>query len=81
MVNKTIEQIRQTRLSIQPQSVCKIWHMALFEVNPHTGKATILKSFSRPAKDSVIKNVTKKKKENKQPSIEIKNIDETEDLF
>lgn len=54
-----------------------IWLTMLIKYNYKTGKSEIVRSFSKPAKDSAIKKVTKPKKKIPSNAIELKKSDTT----
>ena len=80
-MESAIEKIRRTRTP--SDSICTkglIWLTMLIEYDYENGKSTILRSYTRPAAESKIKGLTKKK-QSKQAPIEIKSVNDSEELF
>ena len=58
-----------------------IWLSILIKYDYKTGKSELIRSFSRPAKDSSIKSIVKNKDKPKTKEFKIETTTETETLF
>jgi hypothetical protein len=74
-----IDEIKKTRLPTNPPTKGLVWMSMLIEYDYNTGKSTIIRSISTPAKESKIKGLYKQK--DKGPKIEIEENVESENLF
>jgi len=56
-----------------------VWVNMLVKYNLRSGRAEVIRSFTRPAKDSIIKSMTKTTK--KKETVKIDNVDKGKALF
>ena len=79
----TFDTVRQNTKpkSILTGKVGLIWTNILIKYNYETGEAEVLRAFSKPAKDSTIKSMFKPQKKDTLPKVEIKESQETQELF
>lgn len=79
----TIEDLKRDKTPTKPpiEPIGLVWMSMLIEFNYKTGESKILRSFSRPAKDSTIKQFKQPKKKDNKPDIKFKEPTKSTNLF
>lgn len=77
-----IDTIRNTRTPVKSEDlVGHVWVNLLIAYSVKTGEAKVIRSFTRPAKESVIKSLEKKGKDFESVKINFDKSKKVEDLF